>query len=378
MLEDRVSDIVSRMTLREPFIATVFTKLERVFDDPRVTTGATDGKRVYFNREFCDKLDNEELLFLCLHDGAHVVWMHMWRRDGRKPDLWNYANDAIINRELIKSGYKMIKGGVLIDWVKDAMDSEYVYAKLLEDPPPQQPQGGMGEGEGQSGAGGFDGQGDLFDAPSEEGRADMEATIMAAAKMAKAAGSGSAFVDRVLKGENRPSVKWSDALREVLNATSRDDYSFRRFNRRLMPQGVYMPSLYSEAMGGLVIGVDTSGSVSERELSQIASEVNAIFEDCRPEFVEVVYCDAKITGTQRFNQGDTVQLKPKGGGGTAFKPVFDHVNQMTDRVAAVVYLTDLMGNVDECTPPECPVVWGVMHTSRTPSVPFGSVVGVHV
>jgi len=140
MLEDRVSDIVSRMTLREPFIATVFTKLERVFDDPRVTTGATDGKRVYFNREFCDKLDNEELLFLCLHEGAHVVWMHMWRRDGRKPDLWNYANDAIINRELIKSGYKMIKGGVLIDWVKDAMDSEYVYAKLLEDPPPQQPQ----------------------------------------------------------------------------------------------------------------------------------------------------------------------------------------------------------------------------------------------
>ena len=269
----------------------------------------------------------------------------------------------------------------MLDWVRPEMDSEYVYAKLMEDPPenPQDGSGdGDGEGEGQSGGGGFDGQGDLFDAPAEEGRADMEATIMAAAKMAKAAGSGSAFVERVLRGENTPSVKWSDVLREVLTATSRDDYTFRRVNRRFVSQGIYMPSLYNEAMGGLVVGVDTSGSVSQRELSQIASEVNAIFEDCRPEFVEVVYCDAEVSSTQRFDQGDVVTLKPTGGGGTAFKPVFDYVGKMTDRVSAVVYLTDLFGNVDECQSPECPVVWGVLNRKQMPTVPFGTTVGVFV
>lgn len=374
-LEDRISNIVSRMTLREPFIATIFTKLDRVFDDPRVTTAATDGTKVYFNREFCEPLTNEELLGLCLHEGAHVIWMHMWRREGRKHDVWNIANDAIINRTLRNDGYKLPDGAVFIDWVKSDMDSEYVYTKLLDE---QGSDDGDGDGSGQSGGGGFDGQGDLFDAPDEAGRADMESTIMAAAKMARAAGDGSGFVDRVLSGECKPSVRWSDVLREVLTAVSRDDYSFRRFNRRLMPQGIYMPSLYNQSMGGLVVGVDTSGSVSDRELSQIAGEITAIFEDCRPDWVEVVYCDSEVKSTQRFTQGDAVQLKPNGGGGTAFKPVFDYVNQMPDQVAAVVYLTDLYGNLNECSSPECPVIWGVVNnqSATLPKVPFGSVVKV--
>lgn len=382
-LEERISTIAARMTVVEPFLGTVFTKLERIVEDDDNVTAWTDGTRVGFGRAFCDALDNEVLLGIALHEVGHVAFMHPWRRDGRDPELWNIANDAVINRQLLRSGYKLPEGTINFGWVTDEMSSEEVYVKLLENRPPPQDGGGNGvPGDGEPSDGKPRKQrglaGDLRDAPDDAGKADMEATITTAAKMAKACGSRSAFVDRVLSGELTPTVPWQDVLREVMQSAARDDYSYRRFNRRFISQGIYMPSLYSEAMGGLVIGVDTSGSVSDRELSQIASEINAVFEDCSPDWIEVVYCDAEVKSTQRFNQGDHVQLKPNGGGGTAFKPVFDYVAKMGERVAAIVYLTDLYGNVNELEQPECPVVWGVINRSQMPTVPFGNVVGVHV
>ena len=388
-LEQRVSLIASKMTLREPFIAAVFTKLDRTF--PQDGTAAVNGRRVEFGVDFCAGLSDEKLMGLALHEAMHVVLMHMWRRDGRDPALWNIANDAIINRMLAVKGYDLPDGGVQFSWVTEEMSSEEVYRKLLENPPPQSMRRGKGQqGQGQgddpssgqnsqkSGGGGWDGTGDLEDAADQADQADMEATIMTAARMAKACGDTSALVQRVLGGELSPSVRWSDVLRHVMTSAARDDYSYRRFNRRLLPQGIYMPSLYSDAMGGLVIGVDTSGSVSAAELDQIAGEINAIVEDCRPEWIEVVYCDSRVLSTERFTQGDPVQLHPKGGGGTRFKPVFDHVERMGEKVAAMIYLTDLDGPLD-LEAPDYPVIWGVTSPrSYDAEVPFGTVVPVVV
>jgi predicted metal-dependent peptidase len=371
-LEKRVGLTAAKMTLREPFIAAVFTKLNRTFTEEG--TANVNGKRVQYGAKFCDALDDEELLFVSLHEGMHVVMMHMWRRDGRDPRMWNVANDAIINRMLVNKGYKMPQGGVLIDWVDERMSSEEVYAKLMQD------RSGSGKGAGEPGdgeAGGWDGEGDLEDAPDAADAADIEATIVAAAKMAKAAGDKSALVDRILSGVLSASVSWTDVLRQVMTSTARDDYTFRRFNRRLISSNVYMPALHSDAMGGLVVGFDTSGSVDDAMCNRIAAEITAIAEDCHPEWVEVVYCDSEVKHTQRFGAGEAIALQPRGGGGTRFKPVFDHVERMGEKVCALVYLTDLEGNVNECVPPEYPVIWAQLGGDPMP-VPFGERVEVRV
>lgn len=382
-LEDRVSLIASKMTLREPFIAAVFTRLDRTFIEEG--TAAVNGKRVIFGASFCNKLTDDELMFVALHEAMHVVLMHMWRREGRNPAMWNIANDAIINDTLIRMGYTMPQDGVRIGWVTEGMSSEDVYRRLMDEQQNQDGSGGSGQGEPtvdedgvqHSGGGGWDGDGDLEDAENAADAADMEATIMTAARMAKACGQKGALIDRVLGGELAPTVSWTEALRHVLTSAARNDYTYRRFNRRLLSSGLYLPALYSDELGGLLIGVDTSGSVGPRELDQIAGEINAIVEDCRPEWVEVVYCDTSIKGKERFMQGDPVKLHPKGGGGTRFAPVFDYVAQMDERVAAVVFLTDLEGNTKECVDPGVPVVWAVTQRPRQ-DVPFGQVVEVRV
>jgi predicted metal-dependent peptidase len=372
-IEKRIEDAYSKLGLREPFIAAVMTRIPRVVD-PKTPTAATDGTVVKFGPDFVEKLDNAELFGLVLHEALHVVLMHMWRRGDRDSSLWNYANDAIINAYILSRGYSLPAGGVHVGWVTESMDSETVYKRLKKDEEENKAAGG---GKPKYDAGGFDGKGDISDAPNEATKSDLEATIAAAAQMAKDCGHTSGLIESILKSVGKPSIDWRDELRALLTSAAANDYTYRRPSRRFISQGLYMPSLHSDALGGLLIAIDSSGSMSQKELSQIAAEVEQIKEDMNPEFIEVVYCDTQVKNTQRFDREDTVELKCTGGGGTRFRPVFDYLANMADKVEGLVYFTDMEGNLDECVEPECPVIWANTQY-RVRSAPFGVVANVQV
>ena len=377
-LASRLELAYSKLGLREAFIAAVMTRVKREVSD-KVPTAATNGNWVRFNPTFCDPLTDEELFGLVLHESCHVVLMHMWRREGRDPKVWNVANDAIINAYIKSRGWKLPKGGVHIGWVNEEHSSEYVYNKLREQQQDQQQGGGNGSGEGDEDSdgmgGGFDGTGDLVDAQDEATRVDMEATIVAAAKMAKECGQGSSLIDRVLDKVGAPHVRWQDVLRSMMTESAAADYSYLRPSRRFIGSGLYMPSLRSEALGGLAIGFDTSGSMGPQECQQIAAELQAIVDDLQPAFVEVVYCDYAVTHVERFERDDMLALNPKGGGGTRFKPVFDHFANSDERYAGMIFFTDMEGDLQECSEPDMPVVWADIGYSH-PREPFGTRVEV--
>jgi len=366
--EKRIENAYSKLGLKEPFIAAVMTRVPRKIDDT-VPTAGTDGTVVLFNPDFVDKCTNPELFGLVLHEALHVVLMHMWRRGDREMRLWNYANDAIINAYIRSRGYSLPAGGVHVRWVTEGMDSETVYKRLKKDEEEA--------GEPQYDSGGFDGEGDISDAPTEATKSDLEATIAAAAQMAKDCGHGSGIIDNILKSVGKPSVDWRDELRALMTSAAASDYTYRRPSRRFIGQGLYLPSLHSEALGGILVGIDSSASMSQKELSQIATEVQQICEDLTPEFVEVVYCDTKIMHTQRFEQGDDIELRCKGGGGTRFKPVFDRLQDTDAHIQGLIYFTDMEGDMSECDEPPCPVIWANTG-AREYTAPFGVVTNVQV
>lgn len=417
-LEKRVSLIAARMTMREPFIAAVFAKAKRKFE-PGIT-GATDGATVWFGIEFCEKLTDKELFVLALHEAMHIIWLHMWRRGLRDARKFNVAADAVINRQIKEMGYEFtgeLANGVFLDWVTSEMNTEEVYAKLPDPPPEDQPgqpgneqgQGGDsntdgdpcddGDGQNESGsgsspdpadlqkpynAGGFDGKGDIIENPSSVDEADMAVAIQTAAKMAKACGTGGALVDKVLDASGESTVPWSDTVKTIITELARDDYTYRKFHKAMYQAArVVTPKLWNETCGGLLLIVDSSASVSQQELNQIAVEINAVFEDCRPSFVDVLYCDTCVKGEpEHFDQGDLIELHAKGGGGTAFRPAFQYLEDSQEKYAAVIYFTDMWGNAEECADlePECPVIWAAtcpVGYNRV-EVPFGEKVLVQV
>lgn len=136
-LMDRLDLAYSKLGLREAFIAAVMTRVKREVSD-KVSTAGTNGTWVRYNPAFCDPLTDEELFGLVLHESCHIVMMHMWRREGRDPRIWNYANDALINAYIKSRGWQLPKGGVHLGWVKEEHSSEYVYNKLKEQQQEQQ------------------------------------------------------------------------------------------------------------------------------------------------------------------------------------------------------------------------------------------------
>lgn len=383
-IQEKIDLTYSKLGIREPFVAAVMTRVKREITDV-ISTAATDGKRVLYNPEFVDNLTAEQAFGLTLHEALHIILMHMWRRGDRDPKLWNIANDAIINAYIKNRGYSLPEGAVFIRWVRDDMDSEYVYRRLKQE---QDDDGGDNGGDGDddddndgggSGrdSGGFDGKGDLMDAPDDATRADLEATIMASAQMAKDSGNGSSLIDKILKATGKSNVDWRNETRAMMTAASANDYTYRRFSRRFVGSGLYLPALYSDALGGIIVGIDVSASMSQSELNQIATELQEIVDDLRPEYVHVLYCDTNIVGEIRFELGDDIVLELKGGGGTRFKPVFDYVNEMDTIPVGIIYFTDMEGNLDECPEPSCPVIWA--NTSgKTYTAPFGVVTNVEI
>lgn len=402
----------SKMTLRSPFISAVFTTLaKRVVDDENVTA-ATNGLDFIFGRKFCEKLDEEELLGLGVHEALHVVLGHIWRSDGYDAALSNTAQDAVINRMVLEASFKLPPNGVLIDWVTSKMDWEEVYRRLKREqdeheqgqPGNQQGgnQGGQGNKQGKPGkqpgkqgqqpsqgqspkdkwgAGGFNGKGDCTPCPTEAKRIELEATILTAAKMARACGDKSAMIDRVLGAVGKPTVSWADECRAMMLSKAKGDYSFSKGNRRMLGQGLYLPSLHSDAMGGLAVAFDMSGSVSVEDAKRIGAELQGVVDDCQPDWVEVAFFDTKVCSVQRFERGETLELMPRGGGGTSFRPVFEHFEKVreTEQICGMVFFTDMCSNdLMELEEPTYPVLWGNICGDDTHKVPFGRVVRIAV
>jgi predicted metal-dependent peptidase len=88
--------------LSHPFFAVVGFGLDYIeVDDttaPWCKTMATDGQRVWWNRNFVDQLTVSEVTGVIVHEVMHVVWLHMTRRGERDPKIWNIAGDYAINR----------------------------------------------------------------------------------------------------------------------------------------------------------------------------------------------------------------------------------------------------------------------------------------
>jgi predicted metal-dependent peptidase len=70
-----------------------------------------------------------------------------------------------------------------------------------------------------------------------------------------------------------------------------------------------------------------------------------------------------------------LELKPKGGGGTRFQPVFEHFDETGEHYAGIIYFTDMEGDLDECVEPPCPVIWANIGRGDY-TAPFGTAVKV--
>jgi predicted metal-dependent peptidase len=237
---------------------------------------------------------------------------------------------------------------------------------------------GDGPGNGPGAGDSLDNCEDAEGSPAEQAQqaAEMKVRVAQAAQAAKMMGKLSANMQRLVDEALNPKVDWRDVLRRFLTKCKSDDRSFSRPNRRFLSQGLYLPTTTGETLGELLFAVDCSGSIQKDELNQFAAEVRCVKEDMHPAKIHVVYFDSEISHYESYGPEDELDIKPHGGGGTAFSPIFAYMQEHAIDPVAVVVLTDLYCN-DYGDQPDCPVLWvsntdhGDGHYSKPP---FGEVV----
>ena len=370
-----VSASLLRMCERSAFFAAL-ALFARFQASMQIPTAATDGRDVFVNPEFFGALSAPDRDFVLLHEVLHAALLHVPRRAGRDPQLWNIAADIVVNGMLVREGYLLPEGG-LRDQRREQLSVEEIYELLLREQPQQQPQSATLDLLGSAPS---DSSGDANDAEGEgNGRAALESYWRQAHAQARmvaessVAGTLPAGLARELGALDAATIDWRSYLWRYLVQTPTD---FQHFDRRFVGRGLYLETLSGESVH-VHVAVDTSGSVNSAELKALLGEVQDILRAYPHLRCDLYYADTELHGPYRLRPGAPLP-PPVGGGGTDFRPFFEYIAKSRDQwgSSVAIYLTDGYGRFPDAAP-GCPVLWAVTPGGRdVASFPFGEVMRI--
>jgi predicted metal-dependent peptidase len=436
---ERVRRIRAALLEDQPFYGFLALRL-KLEEDPTCETMWTDGVSLGYNPEFVMEITEVELKGVVCHEVLHVVGKHPWRQEHREHERWNEACDYAVN-PIVRASRYVLPHGVLFDEKYIGWSAEAIYRDLQQQKQQEQEQekapqqGGSGDeeadqGAGQpsedgdqsegsgapggkpspgkgakgknSGSGDTEGEGSSGEAPSKGAKGRPRAGevrkapsstedpasehseqgwALAIQSAIVAHGTLPLGLQRYIQAAQKNKVAWEEVLRDFFErANSSPDYTWRTPSMRFVSQGLYMPRLEGLQLPPFVFAIDTSGSMPDDDVAQAQAEMQAIMDEFNPEVLYVLYCDAAVVSAKAFYAGDTIDLQPKGGGGTDFRPVFAWLKEHAPEAAGVVYVTDMMGTFPEAQDVEVPTLW--VATSNTPDfrvhspAPFGTVVQI--
>lgn len=131
-----IAALKRKMLVKYPFFGSVVASVDYK-ENKGIPTAGTDGKTIYYNPDFLESLSVEQQTFVFAHEVCHIAFNHILRSEGKDPQIWNTATDAVINAFLKRDGLKMIDGGVDIAEAIN-YDAEQLYEKLLDEKKQQQ------------------------------------------------------------------------------------------------------------------------------------------------------------------------------------------------------------------------------------------------
>jgi predicted metal-dependent peptidase len=263
------------------------------------------------------------------------------------------------------------------------MDSQEVFLKLIEEKGEDYGKAKVyvvGE-DGEQSSDDGDGEGiPTFDEHDWEGagEASQEEKNEAAKEIEQALRQGSILVgkmggnvDRNISEMLTPKIDWKEALRDFVKSMTqgKDQSSWRRLHKRYLAADLIMPSSYSEKVGGIAIGIDTSGSIGSEELNQFLSEVKSICEEVSPEYIDLLYWDTHVASRETYTENElsglTESTKPAGGGGTEPACVPKYMNKHNMKPECLLMLSDgYIGHQKESDwNIEAPVLWCIKGNS---------------
>jgi predicted metal-dependent peptidase len=344
---DDVSVIVKKLMLKEPFYGIFASSLNKVVRRDVPTAGVSKNNINYqlaINEEFWASLDNEnKKIGLIKHELLHICFHHLINRESfPNHPLHNIAADLEINQYIDPQYYPsddLVLMSSFPTLTLPAKAGTKVYYELLEQ---AHQQGTSPELDAMldNMNGDYHGTWKEFDELSEADKklvkAQIDHQIKEIVESQKNMGSTPSelqdYIDSLFEIKP-PSYDWKSYLRRF-SATSTKIYT-KKTRRKLNKRYEDNPALKIKTRKHILVGVDTSGSVSKDDLIEFFNEIYHIHKTGSQ--VSIAECDTSIKRVYEY-KGKTPEFV-KGRGGTDMNPFIEYVNKHKE-YSNLIILTD--------------------------------------
>jgi predicted metal-dependent peptidase len=372
-----LSKISKELMLKEPYYGFFLIMLNKVWRKDLPTAGVSKQNINYqlaINEEFWSSLSDDHKTGLLKHELLHIAFGHLVSFGSfSNKKLANVAMDMEINQYIEASW--LPEGGINIDDYTDIQldrkaGCRYYYDQLLRLQDEKDKNGTSGDQEMDKLLDNI-ASGDIpdhstweeFDDMSEAEKKLIEKQVQKILKDAKEQtvkkrGSvpgeieGLLILDEVTKAK----FDWKGYLRRFTGTST------KIFTKKIRRKENYRyednPGLKIKMKQHMLLAIDTSGSVSDTELTEFMNEIHHIHKAGVD--ITIVQCDTSIRSIEAYKGKN--DLKVHGRGGTEFDPVLDYYNANLKKYTSLVYFTD--GECSTSVKPRNRVLWVLSERSE--------------
>jgi len=338
---------------------------------------------IHINESFVSKPDYtyNNLIFIICHELLHILNKHGTRRGDREWETWNVAADHVIEvflrnmSDIIKPYHN--RYNIISEIYNDKPDCtvEYAYDWLIKHPRTIQ----IGEQEDMTievsdkngnvmftvtaNLGGITSATEDIDSLKVALTDQLVAEARAIFENLKSKGNSPgylvSYLDKILKVE----IPWETLVEKSIKTNvimKPDERSWRCLNKYFVPHKINIPGYASvedtEGTGTLIIGVDSSGSISDKDLKKFSSVVEHSMQHFK--IVKLLVHDTDVRQRYEFtkeNIGEFYKFVSKTGyhgrGGTSHKYLFEEIQKEfwekdKDELSMVLSLTDNYSDIE--------------------------------
>jgi len=400
---------LSKLWLRHSFLGYFNSKINNKWvNESQVPAPAyTDDKNVVINWQELEKpqweqMTSDNFVFLTAHELLHILDFTTARRGNRIPELWNISADYVINASLIHNS--------TANGTPNPIGEMPHHDSKITD---ENPKGYIGLYDPR-----FLGKTieQVYDMLYQENKDDIEKALEQQKEMEKALQK---VLDKIMKGQQvidindgidpnldpeqveqirqeikakvnnilnemgttagkldsalaracqtlltPPKFDWKGFLSNYLKSFIKGDSTWKKLSRRTWGVGNLMAGIKTESDIKLGIAIDTSGSVSDKQVKEMLSHIQKIMKSFKSFEIDLWCFSTKvhIDTLKTFNKGnitDLINYKLKSFGGTDIKSNFDYLTQNKKSYNVFICMTDGYDDIENISFSKCPVIWAI-------------------
>lgn len=375
--DEILSKACKDLMFREMYWGFFILMMNKVWRNNLPTAGVSKNGinfQLAINEQFFTDLPKLHREGLIQHEAMHIAYNHLtqWFNFSDKK-IANIAMDLVIN-QTISDDY-LPEGGMKLELFPELnlepdQGTHYYYEKLTQAKEQKEQTGSSGSAAldsllDQMEGGQSDGNIELPDHSTWEefdGLSESESRIMkaqldrvleqAADMTVKKRGTVPGNIRDYLLALQQvepPKFDWKGYLRLFIGTSAK--VYIKKSRRKENIKFTDSAGIKIKRKQNILLGIDTSGSVSESELLEFMSEIYHIWKTGVE--VTIIQCDTHIRSIDEYK--GTFEMKFHGRGGTEFNPVLEYFNENRNKFNSLIYFTD--GECYTDVKPRNPVLW---------------------